>query len=99
LGADKKVCFSVSNDFANSILAFLPSTKCDLVEVQKAMFKVTSYPLYLIFYVLANKKLDIREVEENVSHVILALFFHILPSKQPIQRHGRGRESYYSGAR
>jgi hypothetical protein len=39
------------------------------------MFKVTNYPLYLIFYFLINRKLDLREVEKDVSRVRLALLF------------------------
>jgi hypothetical protein len=82
-GADEKVCFRVSDDFTKSILAYIPSPKCDLVQVQKAMFKVTSYPLYLIFYFLTNRKMDLRDAEKDVSRVLLALFIHILTSKQP----------------
>jgi hypothetical protein len=91
------VCFSVSDDFAKSILAFLPSPKCDLVEAEKAMFKVTSYPLYLILYFLTNRKLDLREAEKGNSRVRLALFSHILPTKQPKIRLRRGLESNESG--
>jgi hypothetical protein len=71
--ADEKVFIRVSEEFAISIFAFLPTPKCDLVEVEKAMFKVTSYPLYLIFYFLTKRKLDLREVEKDVSRVRLAL--------------------------
>jgi hypothetical protein len=57
------------------------------------MFKVTAYPLYLIFCFLTNRKLDLRVAEHDVSRVPLVLFIHILPSKQPKIRLGRGRES------
>jgi hypothetical protein len=59
-----KWCFRVSDVFTESIIAFQPSQKCDLVEVQRAMFKETNYPLYLIFYFLTNRKMDLREVEK-----------------------------------
>jgi hypothetical protein len=83
LGADEKVCFRVSEDFVKSILALLPSPKCDSAEVQKALLKVTIHQLNLSFYFLNNRKLDLREVQKDVSRVRLALFIHILPSKHP----------------
>jgi hypothetical protein len=82
---------------AISILAFLPSQKWVLVVVQKAIFKVTSYLFYLIIYFLTNRKLDLREVEKDVSSVLLDLCIHILLSSNPKIRLVRGRESNDSG--
>jgi hypothetical protein len=67
------------------------------VEVEKAMFKVLSYPLYLILYFLSNRKLFLREVEKGVSRFRLALFIHILSSPNPKLRIVRGREINFSG--
>jgi hypothetical protein len=47
------------------------------------MFKVTIYQLNHIFNFLNNRKLDLREVQVDVSRVPLALLIHILPSKHP----------------
>jgi hypothetical protein len=84
LRSDEKVCFRGSDDLAKSILAFLPSPKCDLVEVQKAMFKVTSYPLYFFFYFLTNRNIDLREAEK-MFHVFawpsLFIFCHVSSPK------------------
>jgi hypothetical protein len=55
--------------------AFQPSEKCNLVEVEKATFKETNYPFYLIFYFLTNRKLVLRELEKDVSRFRLALLF------------------------
>jgi hypothetical protein len=66
------------------------------MEVQKALFKVKSYALYHIFYILTNRKLDLREAEKAVSRVRLTLFIHILHYKQPKLRVGRGRENKVS---
>jgi hypothetical protein len=52
--------------------------------------------LYLIFYFLINRKLELRKTEKAVTRVRLALFIHILPSKQPKIRVGRGRETNVS---
>jgi hypothetical protein len=81
LGAEEEVCFRVSDDFAKSNISVLPSQNCDLGEEQKATFKVIYYPLYLNIHFLTNRKLDLREAEEDVSRVRLALFIHVLPSK------------------
>jgi hypothetical protein len=61
------------------------------------MFKVISYPLYLIFYFLTNRKLFLREVEKGISRVRLALFIHIIPSRNPKIRIVLGRERNESG--
>jgi hypothetical protein len=71
----RKRCFRVFDDFTKSIFSFLPRQKCDLVEVEKSMFKETNYPLYLIFYFLRKRNLHLREVEKHVSSVRLALLF------------------------
>jgi hypothetical protein len=61
------------------------------------MLKVTSYPLYLIFNFITNRKMDLREEEKDVSRVRLNLFIHTLPSRKPKIRIVRGRESNDSG--
>jgi hypothetical protein len=84
--------FRIFDDFADLILAFLPSQKCDLVGLKKAIFKVTSYLFYHIFSFLTNRKLDLREIEKDVPSVLLAL----LSSNDKIHL-VRGRESNVSG--
>jgi hypothetical protein len=51
----------------NSFLSTQP--KIRLVEVQKAMFRVTAYPLHLIFYFLTIRKRDFRETEKDFQTV------------------------------
>jgi hypothetical protein len=83
LGPDEKMMIQGFRRLSKPRLAFKPIQKFDLVEVQKAMFKAISYPLYLIFYFWTNRKLDLLELEKDVSRLLLALFTHILPPKNP----------------
>jgi hypothetical protein len=56
---------------------------------KKAIFKVTSCPLQLIFYFLTNRKMDLCEVEKDVSSFRLAFGQSVMPL-------GRGRENDFS---
>jgi hypothetical protein len=40
------------------------------VEVEKTMFKVITYPLDLIFYLLTIRNGDVRDVEKEKFHVV-----------------------------
>jgi hypothetical protein len=62
------------------------------VWLKKAIFKVTFCLFYHIFNFLTNKKLDLHEVEKDVSSVRLALL-----SSNPKIHLVRGRESNVSG--
>jgi hypothetical protein len=81
-----------SDDFVKSILAFLPSPKRDLVEVQKAMFKVPTYLLIVFFYFLTNWKMDLRELQK-MFHVFawpcLFIFFHLSSPKSDLDEVGK----------
>ena len=53
-----------------TISCLFTSPKCDLSNVEKAMFEVLAVHFHLIFFLLTNPECDFCEVEEAIFHVV-----------------------------
>ena len=91
--------FQVVARHCELIFSLLNSPKCDLVEVEKAMFQRFPWYFQIIFGLWTSLKCDKIEEKSDFSGGCKELRTHFLPLDQLIMVYGRSRKSDDSSCR